>query len=54
METIFSFAKENFQLINLLVSVLGVVVAGITVVHEVNKRKRNKQQEETQNSNNND
>lgn len=42
METLIHFAKENFQLITLLVGLLGVIVAVITLLHEINTRKRKK------------
>ncbi len=44
MATIVTFAKENFQLIILLVSLLGVVVAILSLVSEMRKRKRGKQE----------
>ena len=39
METISSWAKENYQLICLLVSVIGVIVGIITVIVEMKKKK---------------
>lgn len=39
MESISSWAKENFQLICLLVSVIGVIVGIITVIVEMKKKK---------------
>ena len=42
MESIMSWAKENFDLICLLVGVLGVIVSIISVVYEVKVKKRNK------------
>ena len=42
METLIHFAKENFQLITLLVGLLGVIVAVITLLHEINTHKRKK------------
>ncbi|MBR5656056.1 MAG: hypothetical protein IKW98_05155 [Prevotella sp.] len=46
METIMSFAKENFDLIVLAVSFLGVVVAVIALVYELKKKKKDKQKKE--------
>lgn len=43
MDTLITFAKENYQLITLLVGILGVLIAFIAVVHELKARKRNKQ-----------
>lgn len=43
MNTLINFAKENFQLINLLVGVLGVLIAFIAVVYELKARKRKKE-----------
>ena len=42
MESIMSWAKENFDLICLLVGVLGVIVSIISAVYEVKVKKRNK------------
>lgn len=42
METLIHFAKENFQLITLLVGLLGVIVAVITLLHAINTHKRKK------------
>jgi hypothetical protein len=39
MDTISSWAKENYQLICLLVSVIGVIVGVITVFAEKKKKK---------------
>ena len=39
MESISSWAKENYQLICLLVSVIGVIVGIITVIVEMKKKK---------------
>jgi len=39
MESISSWAKENFQLICLLVSIIGVIVGIITVIVEMKKKK---------------
>lgn len=48
MDTLINFAKENFQLINLLVGVLGVIIAFIAVVYEVKARKRKKDNKTTE------
>ena len=39
MDTISSWAKENYQLICLLVSIIGVIVGIITVIVETKKKK---------------
>ena len=41
MDTLFNFAKENYALITLLVGLVGVVIAFIALIHELNTRKRN-------------
>ena len=41
MDSIITFAKNNFDLITLLVGFLGVVISVISVIYEVRKRKRN-------------
>ena len=43
MEQIMSWAKENFDLICLLVGVLGVLVSVVSVIHEIRVKKRNRQ-----------
>ncbi len=40
MDAISSWAKENYQLICLLVSILGVIVGVITVIVEKKKKNR--------------
>ena len=40
METLTSWAKENVQLISLLVGIVGVVVSIISVVYELRKKKK--------------
>lgn len=42
MEAIMSWAKENFNLICLLVGVLGVLIAIISVIYEIKAKKRNR------------
>ena len=39
MESISSWAKENYQLICLLISIIGVIVGIITVIVETKKKK---------------
>jgi hypothetical protein len=39
MESLSSWAKENYQLICLLVSIIGVIVGIITVIVEMKKKK---------------
>ena len=41
MDSLITFAKNNFDLITLLVGFLGVVISVISVIYEVRKRKRN-------------
>ena len=40
MDTLFDFAKQNYQLITLVVGLLGVLIAFITLIHELNSQKR--------------
>ena len=40
MESLSSWAKENYQLICLLVSILGVIVGVIPVIAEMKKKKK--------------
>lgn len=42
METVTALLKENFDLVNLLVGVLGVFIAFIALVYELKKRSKNK------------
>lgn len=42
MDTIMSWAKENFDLICLLVGVLGVIISIVTLIYEMKMKKRNK------------
>lgn len=42
METISTFLKENFDLVTLLVGVLGVFIAIIALVYELKKKSKNK------------
>ena len=43
MDAISSWAKENYQLIYLLVSIVGVIVGIITVIVEMKKKKEKHQ-----------
>jgi uncharacterized membrane protein len=42
MDTIMHWAKENFDLIILLVSMAGVVVAFLSLVYELKEKKKRK------------
>lgn len=42
MDWLISFAKENFDLINLAVGAIGVIVAIIALIVEIKARKRKK------------
>mgnify|MGYP006896839566 FL=1 len=42
METIMSWAKENYQLICLAVGVIGVIIAFISLIDELKKKKQKK------------
>ena len=42
METIMSWANENYQLICLAVGVLGVIIAFISLIDELKKKKQKK------------
>ena len=44
MDTIMSWAKENFDLIVLLVSVVGVFVACLSLIYELKEKKKKKTQ----------
>ena len=39
MDVIMTWAKENFDLITLMVAILGVVISVIGVIYEVKKKK---------------
>lgn len=41
MDTVISFCKENYQLIVLFVSLLGVTVGCLSLAHELKRRNRN-------------
>lgn len=42
METVTTFLKENYDLVTLLVGVLGVFIAFIALVYEMKKKSKNK------------
>ena len=42
MEPTMSWAKENFDLICLLVGVLGVLISIVSVIYEIKVKRRNK------------
>ena len=42
MDSLFSFCKENYQLICLFISIIGVLVGIISVVYEMKKKKQKK------------
>ena len=45
MDSLITFAKNNFDLITLLIGFLGVVVSIISVVYEIKKRKHNSEKQ---------
>ena len=46
MDTLISFAKENFQLITLFVGVIGVFVSAWAVYYEIKKKRKQKDKQE--------
>ena len=40
MDSIMTFAKENFDLISLFVGILGVVVAVVALIVEIKKKRK--------------
>ena len=42
MDSISTFLKENYDLVSLLVGVLGVMIAVIALFHELKKKKSDK------------
>ena len=44
MEAIMDWAKENFNLISLFVGLVGVVIAVISLMYEIKKKKSSKKQ----------
>jgi hypothetical protein len=45
MDSILTFAKENFQLILLFLGLLGVIISFLSLYYEIKKRKRKKLQQ---------
>ena len=45
MDAILSWAKENFDLITLFVGFVGVVLACLSLVYELKKKRKNKKLE---------
>ncbi len=43
MDSLITFAKENFDLINLAIGVIGVLIAIIAVIYEMKEKKRKKE-----------
>ena len=41
-DTVITWAKENYMFISLIVGVIGVVIAFISLVYEIKKRKERK------------
>jgi len=48
MDSIVSWAKENFDLITLFVGLIGVVVSVVSVIYEIKKKKAQKRRSSTQ------
>ncbi|MBQ6080212.1 MAG: hypothetical protein IJK93_08045 [Muribaculaceae bacterium] len=46
MDTLITFAKENYELITLFVGLLGVIIAFIALIYELKARKRKKQEKD--------
>ena len=44
MDVLISWAKENYNLISLVVGIIGVIIGFISVIHELNERKRKKRE----------
>ena len=51
MDTLTSFAKENFQLITLFVGLLGVLIGIWAVYYEVKKKRKPKDEQKKEQSN---
>ncbi len=45
MDVISSFLKENYDLVTLLVGLLGVIIAVIALVYELKKKRSNRDRE---------
>lgn len=46
MDVISTWAKENFDLITMFVGLVGVVVACLSLVYELKKKRKNKKKED--------
>lgn len=46
MDSIITFAKENYDLITLLVGVIGVIIGFISLFYELKARKRKKKEKD--------
>lgn len=42
MDSLISFAKDNFEIITLLFGLLSVIIAVFSLIHEINVKKRKK------------
>ena len=42
MDALIAWAKENYNLISLLVGIIGIIIGFISLFHELNTRKRKK------------
>lgn len=45
MDSLSTFLKENYDMVTLLLGVLGVVIAFITLVYEIKKKKSDKKKQ---------
>ena len=45
MDVISSFLKENYDLVTLLVGLLGVIIAVIALIYELKKKRSNRNRE---------
>lgn len=45
MDAISSFLKENYDLVTLLVGLLGVIIAVIALIYEMKKKRSNRDRE---------
>ncbi len=45
MDVISSFLKENYDLVTLLVGLLGVIIAVIALIYELKKKRSNRDRE---------
>lgn len=44
MDTLITWAKENYNLISLLIGLIGIIIGFISLSHELNERKRKKRE----------